>query len=268
MKTVTAKGRLGQQTKGLTCENRLRQIDTFICIQYNGLIQRKDAIFVDVGFGKYPTTTLETHRRLKALNSVIKTIGTEINTERYLYAKNYEQANAEFRLGGFNLPLHRDEKASIIRCYNVLRQYPEDEFLAAIENMGRYLVNGGIIIEGTSDQFGRLISFNLFEKLDNRICNLGLVFGTNFRSPFYPRDFQSVLPRNLIQRMITGEWIYQFFDDWNSSFYKVINKFAGMRQIFYETAIILHKEYKYPVMIAKRLLRKGFLVVGNIEKHI
>ncbi len=258
----TLKGRIGQKTRGLTCENRLRQIDIFTCINFEGLIRRENAIFVDLGFGRYPTTTIETYRRFANINPKIKVLGVEIDTERLLDAEPYEQKNVEFRLGGFNIPLKKGESADIIRCYNVLRQYPEEEFSKSIETMGNYLSESGIIIEGTSDQFGRLVSFNLFAKSKGRLIKSGLVFGTNFNVSFYPRDFQSVLPKNLLHHVILGEWIYQFFEDWADSFYRIMKlKLDCQRQIFYETALILYKDYGYNIEQGKRLLKRGFLVV-------
>jgi len=258
----TKKGRIGQKTRGLTCENRLRQTDVFICMELDGLIRRKDAIFIDIGFGRYPTTTIETYRRLAVINPSVKVIGVEIDTERLLDAKKYERPNVEFRLGGFNLPFQKNESATLIRCYNVLRQYPEGEFAPSIEAMGHYLIDGGVIVEGTSDQFGRLVSFNLFIKDKGKIVRRSLVFGTNFNFYFYPRDFQSVLPKNFIHHVFHGEWIYQFFEDWTSSFYKIMKqKLPSQRHVFYETGIILCKEYGYEVVQTKRLLRRGFLVI-------
>jgi len=157
---------------------------------FDWLIRRKDAIFIDLGFGRYPTTTIETYRRLAGINP---DIGVEIDTERLLGAKRYDQSNVEFRLDGFNLPLRKEESATLIRCY---------------------------------------------------------------------RDFQSVLPKNLLHHVIPGEWIYQFFEDWTASYYKIMKqKLPSKRQIFYETALILYKEYGYNLIQTKRLLKRGFLVV-------
>lgn len=260
------KGRVGQKTKGLTCENRLRQTDTFICIEYNWLIKKKNAVFIDIGFGEYPITTIETYRRLSTINPTIKVIGVEIDKERLLKAKRYEQPNVEFKLGGFNLPLREDEFANIVRCYNVLRQYPEEEFESSIKTLCHYITDDGIILEGTSDQYGRLTSFNMFGRSGDNIKRFGLGFGTNFNSAFHPRDFQSVLPRNYIQHITTGEWIHQFFDNWSSSFYKALSlKIPSERHLFYETAIILHKEYGYNIVQSKKLLRRGFLVIKQTE---
>lgn len=254
------KGRLGQNTKGLTSVNRLRQVDNFVCIEFAYLFRSNNPIFVDVGFGENPVTTIESYRRFRCINPDIKVIGVEIDNKRLQSAKPYEQTGVEFRLGGFNLPLYKEEKANVIRCYNVLRQYPESDFQPSIVILSNYLIDGGTLIEGTSDQFGRLVSFNIFYKLRNEIYYDSLVFGTNFNFNFYPRDFQSVLPRNFIQHVTHGNWLYQFFDDWMKSYYGSFGQ-KSQRQIFYESAIKLSKEYGYNIDLKNGLLKRGFLKV-------
>ncbi len=254
------KGLLGQDTKGLTSVNRLRQVDNFVCMEFAYIFRRSNPIFIDVGFGENPITTIESYRRIKHINSDIKVIGVEINNKRLQNAKPYEQERIEFRLGGFNLPIYKEEKANAIRCYNVLRQYPESDFQSSIIVLSNYLIDDGIIIEGTSDQFGRLVSFNIFRKLRDKIYHDSLVFGTNFKSNFYPRDFQSVLPRNFIQHVTPDNWLYCFFDDWMKSYYSSFGQ-KSQRQIFYESAIKLSKEYGYKIDLKNGLLKRGFLKI-------
>lgn len=87
---------------------------------FDWLIRRKDAIFIDLGFGRYPTTTIETYRRLAGINPDIRVIGVEIDTERLLGAKRYEQSNVEFRLGGFNL--HKEYGYNLIQTKRLLKR--------------------------------------------------------------------------------------------------------------------------------------------------
>ena len=67
-------------------------------------------------------------------------------------------------LGGFNLPLRPGESVSVIRAFNVLRQYEEAEVEKALAALSASLTAGGLVLEGTSDPLGRLLSFNLFRK--------------------------------------------------------------------------------------------------------
>lgn len=201
MRIATRKGRLRQNTKGLTSVNRLRQVDNFVRIEFAYLFRSNNPIFVDVGFGENPVTTIESYRRFRFINPDIKVIGVEIDNKRLQSAKPYEQTRVEFRLGGFNLPLYKEEKANVIRCYNVLRQYPESDFQPSIVILSNYLIDGGILIEGTSDQFGRLVSFNIFYKLRNEIytiasCSAQIstsIFILGIFKVFYPETLYNML---------------------------------------------------------------------------
>ncbi|MCK7481824.1 MAG: hypothetical protein M0C28_35120 [Candidatus Moduliflexus flocculans] len=44
-----------------------------------------------------------------------------------------------------------------------------------------------------------------------------LVFSTNFRLGFEPAEFQTILPKNLIHRVVPGEPMYDFFEAWKRS---------------------------------------------------
>ncbi len=89
-----------------------------------GLYDR--ALFVDVGYGAEPFTTLESAARLRTVNPVLPVLGVEIDGERVAAALPYADAHTHFRLGGFNLPLQPDEHVRLIRAFNVLRQYEEN----------------------------------------------------------------------------------------------------------------------------------------------
>ena len=74
-----------------------------------------------------------------------------------------------FRLGGFNLPLRQradgsTETVRLIRAFNVLRQYEESEVPAAWSMLAHSLLPGGLLVEGTSEPFGRLWVANLLRK--------------------------------------------------------------------------------------------------------
>ena len=64
----------------------------------------------------------------------------------------------EFGVGGFELAgLH----PILVRAFNVLRQYPEDAVADAWDTMRAGLAPGGLILDGTCDEQGRLASFSI-----------------------------------------------------------------------------------------------------------
>jgi hypothetical protein len=54
----------------------------------------------------------------------------------------YADERTFFRLGGFNLPLKEGEHVRLIRAFNVLRQYEEQDFAPACERLAQYVLPG------------------------------------------------------------------------------------------------------------------------------
>ena len=127
MKRISKKPE-GQPTRGKTASNRLRRVDNFILLYEPSLLTRVDglfaqSLFVDLGYGFDPRTTLESASRFRKLNPDLKILGVEIDKERVEAALPFADDKTYFRLGGFNLPLQPGERVGLIRAFNVLRQY-------------------------------------------------------------------------------------------------------------------------------------------------
>jgi hypothetical protein len=155
---------VGQITRGKTAPNRLRKTDTFLGVAYAEFVRHMRGLYVDLGYGAHPVTSVETLRRLRRLNSDGRVLGVEIDPARVTEAARFTEPGLDFRLGGFNLPLADGETVSVVRAFNVLRQYDEAEVSAALKVLNGYLTEGGLIIEGTCDPLGRLLTFNLYQK--------------------------------------------------------------------------------------------------------
>jgi SAM-dependent methyltransferase len=257
---------LGQVTRGKTAPNRLRKVDVFALLYSAGLLKQlvpesRRAFFVDLGYGAEAYTTLESAARFRALNPGLDVLGVEIDPDRVAAAQPFAGAQTFFRLGGFNLPLEEGESVRLMRAFNVLRQYEEREVAAAHAEMGRHLIPGGLVLEGTSDPFGRVWVSNLLRKsLDGELFLEGLVFGTNFRWGFEPAIFQPVLPKNYIHRILPGEKIYEFMEAWKAAAARAIAfKSFGLRQWFAASAKELAGQ-GYAIETRETYLGKGFLV--------
>lgn len=257
----------GQITRGKTARNRLRRVDNFLALYDRALLTREDgefaqSWFVDLGYGAEAFTTLESAKRLRRINPDLRMLGVEIDPERVTAAAPYADAQTAFRLGGFNLPLKKGETVRAIRAFNVLRQYEEREVLDAHATMGDALLIGGLLIEGTSDPFGRIWTANLLRKSeDGALLNEGLLFSTNFRWGFEPGMFQPVLPKNTIHRMVEGEWIHSLMESWKEvALENIALKKFGLRQWFVASAEGL-AERGFSIDLRKKLLGKGYLLV-------
>ena len=275
----------GQPTRGKTARNRLRRVDNFV-IQYDPtLLRREDglfkgAFFVDLGYGAEPFTTLESAQRFRLLNPHLPVLGVEIDPARVAAALPNADALTHFRLGGFNLPLCQRadgsmETVRLIRAFNVLRQYDEGEVSASWSMLAHGLVPGGLLVEGTSEPFGRLWVANLLRKPVNSsqkgeagkgeqnllpVQYEGLVFSTNFRLGFDPADFQAVLPKNLIHRVVPGELICDFFEAWKRAARETAPmRVWGLRKWFIASAERLLLD-GYDLLMQRKLLSRGYLL--------
>ena len=268
----------GQPTRGKTARNRLRRVDNFLCMYNAGLLRRTDgpfarAWYVDLGYGAEPTTTLESAARLRRINANLPVLGVEIDPARVAAAQPYADESTRFRLGGFNLPLGEwpdgvPETVRLIRAFNVLRQYEEEAVEDAYARLAHYVLPQGLLIEGTSDPFGRIWVANLLRRTqqdDGDIVNgawraEALVFSTNFRAGFDPSDFQTVLPKNYIHRVVPSEPIYDFFQAWKQATRATAAiQTWGMRQWFGASARALAAR-GYRIATQRKWLAKGWLI--------
>lgn len=258
----------GQPTRGKTASNRLRRVDNFILLHETSLLTRTDGLFadsmfVDLGYGFDARTTLESASRFRRVNPNLKILGVEIDRERVEAALPFADNKTYFRLGGFNLPLQEGERVRLIRAFNVLRQYQERDVAPAYERLAQYVLPGGLMIEGTSNPFGSVWCANLARRMDDESWKMeALVFSTNFRMGFDVEEFQTILPKNLIHRVVEGEPMYDFFEAWKQAARETSAlKTYGARQWFTAAAETLEQK-GYRVNLAGRLLSKGYLVWG------
>jgi len=227
-------------------------------------------MFVDLGYGFDARTTLESASRFRHLNPDLKILGVEIDRERVENALPFSDEKTFFRLGGFNLPLKDGEYVRLIRAFNILRQYEEEDFAPAYERLAQYVLPGGLMIEGTSTPYGQIWTANLVRKLEMGKPALpgkveewdmeALVFSTNFRLGFDVEEFQTVLPKNLIHQMVKGEPIRDFFEAWKASAAQTsAMKTYGARQWFIAAAERM-AERGYTVASQRKWLSRGFLI--------
>src|SRR5512147_325137 len=163
--------RMGHPTRGKTAANRLRRVDNFLLLYEPSLLTPGSdlfarSLFVDLGYGFDPRTTLESASRFRRLNPDLPILGVEIEKDRVEAAIPYADEKTFFRLGGFNLPLKEGETVRLIRAFNVLRQYEEKDFAPAYERLAQYVLPGGLMIEGTSTPYGQIWTANVARRLE------------------------------------------------------------------------------------------------------
>lgn len=268
----------GQITRGKTAPNRLRNVDHFLAGYDPSLLTRsdgsyRDALYVDLGYGAEPTTTLESATRLRLVNPALPVLGVEIEPDRVRRGQPFEDHQTFFRLGGFNIPLEkradgRLETVRLVRAFNVLRQYDESEVIPACNSIMHSVLPGGLFLDGTSDPFGRVWTGNLIRKTKTDWHLEALVLGANLRMDFDAEAFQTRLPKSFIHRMLPGEPIFKFMEDWKAATRDTRSHSVWGPRDWFVAAGSLMAEKGYRIARRDKWLRRGWLVWLNPDVEI
>jgi hypothetical protein len=208
---------VGAITRGTTNPNRLRRVDRFIANLPP--LKASNPIVVDLGFGATPTTSIEMLQRLAQTNPQVSVIGIEIDRERVERGIPFQTKNLLFGLGGFEIPLpkpHSDKQVDVIRAMNVLRQYDESEVLSSWELMQSRLTDGGCIVEGTSDELGRIASWVTLSKTKVVSFTIALKLNEVER----PSKVAERLPKILIHKNVEGEAIHRLLRELDEAWFR------------------------------------------------
>ena len=210
---MASKKPLGTVTRGTTNPNRLRRVDRYIAAL--PILRTGEPVVVDLGFGASPITAVELLARLRKINSKTQVVGIEIDRERVERGLAVATKQLHFMHGGFETPLPPAfDSATVIRAFNVLRQYDESEVAAAWSAMQARLDADGMIIEGTCDEIGRLSSWVTLDK--NR--PISLTISLRLLGLDEPSKVAERLPKALIHRNVPGEKIYEFLQALDAAF--------------------------------------------------
>jgi hypothetical protein len=195
---------VGNITRGTTNPNRLRRVDRWLGGPCAGALREAaDPLVVDLGYGASPVTTLELAERLRAVRPDVEVIGIEIDPARVRDAQPYSSELVSFRRGGFELPLDGRQPA-LVRAMNVLRQYPEAEVAGVWSGLCARLAPGGLLVEGTCDEVGRLAGWVTLTSSGPSTLTLAARLGSLDR----PSDLAERLPKALIHRNVPGEPVH------------------------------------------------------------
>ncbi|WP_431932457.1 class I SAM-dependent methyltransferase [Nonomuraea jabiensis] len=201
---------VGAITRGTTGHNRLRRSDRWIAAAHGRLLRAAERpLVVDLGYGASHTTTLELFTRLRRVAPGVEVVGIEIDPARVAVAKPYEREGLSFRLGGFELPVPRPP--TLVRAFNVLRQYGEAEAWHYWDVLRGRLAPGGVLVEGTSSENGRRAVWVGLSPEGPRT----ITFSARFDAFERPSDLADRLPKTLIHRNVPGERIHAFLSDFD-----------------------------------------------------
>ncbi|MEH0983788.1 class I SAM-dependent methyltransferase [Micromonospora sp. CPCC 205556] len=248
---------LGAVTRGTTNPNRLRRVDNWIVATCGDRLRAAaDPLVVDLGYGATPVTAVELRARLAAgVRADVRVVGLEIDPVRVAAAQPAaEPPGLTFARGGFELAGLRP---ALVRAFNVLRQYDESEVAAAWRTMTDRLAPGGLLVEGTCDELGRLGGWVLLDAAGPRTLTLAARLAT-LESPI---QLAERLPKALIHRNVPGEPVHDLIraldDAWQAA-----AGYApfGPRQRWLRAVTAL-RAAGWPVLDRPRRWRQGELTV-------
>ncbi|NNC11681.1 class I SAM-dependent methyltransferase [Planctomonas sp. JC2975] len=208
---------VGTITRGTTNTNRLRRVDRWIAAQ-PALRRAPDPLVVDLGYGASGVTVFELERRLRRVRDDVRVLGLEIDPERVERASVQLQelragrtpfradAHVSFGRGGFEVPTQHGTPAAIIRAFNVLRQYDESEVADAWTLLRSRLRPGGLLVEGTCDELGRVASWVGLNENEP----VSFTVSVRLSGLEHPSVVAERLPKALIHRNVPGEPVHAY----------------------------------------------------------
>jgi hypothetical protein len=196
---------LGLPTRGTTNANRLRRVDRWLlATQVPRLRDSARPLVVDLGYGSSAVTTLELVERLGPEVNGLEVVGLEIDPARVAAVEaERNPPRVDFRVGGFELAGLRPV---LVRAFNVLRQYDEESAARAWDTMRAALAPGGLIVEGTCDEWGRRSAWVALDA-DGPLT---LTLSTRVADISAPSDLAERLPKALIHHNVPGQPVHEF----------------------------------------------------------
>ena len=265
---------MGVITRGTTNPNRLRRCDRWLAGPASWRLTRSvDApVVVDLGYGASPVTAVELHDRLRRVRSDVEVVGIEIDPERVAAGALLARPGLSFRRGGFEVPLD-GRSATVVRAFNVLRQYSEDEVAGAWSTVCERLTPDGLLVDGTCDELGRLSAWVAVEPGGpgrpggpggprGRGGPVSLTLSWHLRGLDTPSVIAERLPKALIHRNVPGEAVHDYLADLDRHWARSAGHAAyGVRQRFLATAQAM-RESGWPLLDGPSRWRLGELTVA------
>jgi hypothetical protein len=196
---------LGLPTRGTTNANRLRRVDRWLlATQVPRLRDAARPLVVDLGYGASSVTTLELAGRLAPEVPQLEVVGLEIDPARVAaVAADRDPPRVDFRVGGFELAGLRPV---LVRAFNVLRQYDEESAARAWDTMRGSLAPGGLLVEGTCDEWGRRATWVALDE-DGPLT---LTLAARVTDLERPSDLAERLPKALVHHNVPGQPVHDF----------------------------------------------------------
>lgn len=211
---------------------------------------------VDLGYGRSPITAVELHRRMRTVRPDVSVVGVEIHPERVAAARGLERDGLTFRSGGFEIPVRG--RIVVVRAFNVLRQYAQEQVPAAWRTVRERLAPHGILVDGTCDEIGRIASWVTVGPGGPQSLTVSLRLG-GLADPGVAAER---LPKALIHRNVPGQRVHAFLTELSAAWRRASPHASfGSRQRFIATAAALRHD-GWPLLDDAHRHRLGELTVA------
>jgi len=252
-------------TRGTTGPQRLRRVDRWLTgTQAARLGTAPDPLVVDLGYGARPWTTVELAQRLRRVRPDVEVVGVEVDPARVAIARaEAGEPGVRFVHGGFDLgPALAGRHPCVIRALNVLRQYDEAAVATAWEALAARLAPGGLLVEGTCSELGRLAGWVVVPAGSvGSVHPVSLVLGAQLATLDRPSRLAERLPRALVQRNVPGEGVHALLTDLDEAWERAAAYAVyGPRQRWVQA--VGHVAQRWPVQDGAARWRLGELSVA------
>jgi hypothetical protein len=247
---------LGLPTRGTTNANRLRRVDRWLlATQVPRLRDSARPLVVDLGYGSSAITTLELVERLGPAVDGLEVVGLEIDPARVAAVEaDRDPPRVDFRVGGFELAGLRPV---LVRAFNVLRQYDEESAARAWDTMRGGLAPGGLVVEGTCDEWGRRSAWVALDA-DGPLT---LTLAARVSDIATPSDLAERLPKALIHHNVPGQPVHDFLCAFDATWAAAAGMSTfGPRQRW-TAAVAALGEQGWPLVGSRRRWRHGEVTV-------
>ena len=247
---------LGLPTRGTTNANRLRRVDRWLlATQVPRLRDAARPLVVDLGYGSSAVTTVELADRLAPEVPGLEVVGLEIDPARVAaVAADRDPPRIDFRVGGFELAGLRPV---VVRAFNVLRQYDEDSAARAWETMRGALAPGGLMVEGTCDEWGRRAAWVALDT-DGPLT---LTLAARVADVARPSALAERLPKALIHHNVPGQPVHEFLRAFDAAWHSAAGLTTfGPRQRW-TAAVETLEGQGWPLVGSSRRWRHGEVTV-------
>jgi hypothetical protein len=157
------------------------------------------------------------------------------------------------------VPLTGGRRPVVVRAFNVLRQYAQDEVGAAWNLVRGQLAPDGLLVDGTCDEIGRLPAWVAVDRTGPR----SLTVSMRLRGLARPSTVAERLPKVLIHRNVPGEAVYAYLEDLDLAWDRATPQASyGVRQRWVSACAGL-REQGWPVLDAPRRWRLGELTIAS-----